>query len=102
MKHLFASLIALMMLTTPALPETIQLVQSGGVYMVPVRINDAITIPSILDSGAADISVPEDVFKTLIRTGTVTESDFLASAIYVNADGTARSRQRFMLHDLRV
>src|SRR4051794_39499199 len=102
MKHVFASLIVLTMLITPALPDTIQLVQSGGVYMVPVRINDAITIPFVLDSGAADISVPEDVFKTLIRTGTVMESDFLAPATYVNADGVTRSRQRFILHQLRV
>jgi len=90
------------MVITPALPDTIQLVQSGGIYMIPVRINDAITIPFVLDSGASDISVPEDVFKTLIRTGTVTESDFLSAATYVNADGVARLRQRFMLHQLRV
>jgi hypothetical protein len=32
--------------------------------MVPVRINDAITIPFVLDSGAGDISVPEDVSGT--------------------------------------
>jgi hypothetical protein len=45
----------------------IQLTQSHGVYMVPVRINGAITIPFVIDSGAANILVPEDVFKTLIR-----------------------------------
>ena len=67
MKHLVAGLIILTMLATPAFSETIQLEESHGVYMVPVRINDTITIPFILDTGAADISVPEDVFKTLLR-----------------------------------
>lgn len=106
MNHLVAGLVAgliiLTTLPTSALPESIPLVQSGGVYMVPVRINDTITIPFILDSGAADISVPEDVFKTLRRTGTVTESDLLPPGTYINADGLASAKQRFTLHQLRV
>ena len=70
--------LSLLLLSVPGLAaaETIDLVREGGVFMVPVRINDAITIPFVLDSGAGDISVPEDVFKTLIRTRTVSESDF--------------------------
>jgi hypothetical protein len=46
--------------------------------------------------------VPEDVFKTLIRTRTVTESDFLPPGTYVLADGSERSEQRFILHEVRV
>jgi predicted aspartyl protease len=88
--------------TQPAGADSIQLTQSHGVYMVPVRINGAITIPFILDSGAGDILVPEDVFKTLIRTRTVTESDFLAPGTYVLADGSQHLEQRFILHELRV
>ena len=91
-----------LLLAQPAASESIQLVQSGGVYMVPVRINNTITIPFVLDSGAADISVPEDVFKTLIRTGTVAENDFIASQPYVNADGVTSLKRRFTLHELRV
>jgi TPR repeat protein len=70
--------------------------------MVPVRINDAVTIPFVLDSGAAHVSVPEDVFKTLLRTGTVTESDFREPGVYVTADGAERSKPRFILHEVRV
>jgi len=70
--------------------------------MLPVRINDAVTIPFVLDSGASDVSVPEDVFKTLLRTRTVTESDLLSPGTYINADGAGRSKQRFTLHELRV
>jgi len=82
--------------------ETIQLTREHGVFMVPVRINDAVTIPFVLDSGAGDVSVPEDVFKTLLRTRTVTERDFLSPGTYIIADGSKRSSQRFMLRELRV
>jgi uncharacterized protein/predicted aspartyl protease len=82
--------------------ETVQLEAEHGVFMVPVRINDAITIPFVLDSGAGDLSVPEDVFKTLLRTRTVTESDLLSPGTYINADGSERSKQRFILHEVRV
>jgi hypothetical protein len=70
--------LSLLLLSVPGLAaaETIELMREHGVFMVPVRINDAITIPFVLDSGAGDVSVPEDVFKTLLRTRTVTESDF--------------------------
>jgi hypothetical protein len=67
-----------------------------------LRINDAVTIPFVLDSGAGDISVPEDVFKTLMRTRTVTESDLLTPGTYVLADGSEHLQQRFVLHELRV
>jgi hypothetical protein len=86
----------------PAFAETIQLEPQHGIFMLPVRINDAITIPFVLDSGSGDISVPEDVFKTLIRTRTVTESDLLAPETYVLADGSKHLRKRFVLHELRV
>ena len=48
------------------------------------------------------LSVPEDVFKTLIRTRTVTESNLLTPETYVLADGSKQLRQRFVLHELRV
>src|SRR5262249_16910958 len=76
------------------------LVQSGGVYMVPVRLNDAIVIPFVLDSGSADISIPEDLFKTLIRAGTIAESDFLNPGTYVTADGSEHLKRRFVLLEL--
>jgi clan AA aspartic protease (TIGR02281 family) len=101
-RALIAGLSLVMLATHPASSESIQLEELHGVYMVPVRINDAITIPFVLDSGAGDISVPEDVFKTLIRTRTVTESDLLAPETYVLADGSERLKQRFVLHELRV
>jgi hypothetical protein len=31
----------------------------------------------VLDSGAADVSIPADVAPTLVRTETITDADFL-------------------------
>jgi clan AA aspartic protease (TIGR02281 family) len=96
--------LSLLLLLAPGLAaaETVELVREHGVFMVPVRINDAVTIPFVLDSGAADVSVPEDVFKTLLRTRTVTESDFREPGVYVTADGSKQLGRRFILHEVRV
>jgi TPR repeat protein len=102
MRGVIAGLSLVLLAAHPAAAESVQLEEAHGVYMVPVRINDAITIPFVLDSGAGDISMPEDVFKTLLRTRTVTESDFLAPGTYVMADGSKHLEQRFVLHELRV
>jgi hypothetical protein len=56
--------------------------RQGGTFLVPVTINNAITLGFILDSGAADVSIPADVFLTLMRTGTIRNTDFLGSQNY--------------------
>jgi hypothetical protein len=91
-RTLIAALAVLVLSAVPfvAVAETVRLEREHGVFMVPVRINDTVTIPFVLDSGAGDVSIPEDVFKTLLRTRTITESDFLAPGTYIIADGSAR------------
>jgi uncharacterized protein YecT (DUF1311 family)/predicted aspartyl protease len=74
----------------------------GGVYVVPVLINDAISLNFVVDSGAADVSIPADVVMTLIRTGTLTESDFLGQQIYVLADGSKVPSHTFRIRSLKV
>jgi hypothetical protein len=82
--------------------EMIQLVREGGVYLVPVRINDAITLNFLLDTGATNVAIPADVFLTLIRTGTVKRGDFLQPGTAVLADGSEQPSKRFGLRELRV
>ena len=57
----------------------VPMVSEGGTFVVPVRINDQITLNFVIDSGASDVSVPADVVMTLLRTGTITNSDFLGT-----------------------
>jgi hypothetical protein len=60
----------------------VSLLKKGGVYTVPVLINGVIPLQFIVDSGAADISLPADVFLTLLRTGTIGKDDFVGNAQY--------------------
>src|SRR6516165_7004064 len=57
----------------------VKMVESGGIYQVPVVINDALKLDFIVDSGASDVSIPADVVFTLIRTGTIKKSDFIGT-----------------------
>jgi hypothetical protein len=82
-----------------AASETIRLEDQHGTYMIRVRINDAITVPFVLDTGASDVAIPADVFLTLKRTGTVEPSDFIGKGTYILADGTERRSERFVLHE---
>jgi hypothetical protein len=55
-----------------------------------------------LDSGSSDVFIPVDVFLTLLRTGTVAESDLLGSQTYSLADGSTLKGARFIIRELRV
>jgi hypothetical protein len=65
----------------------VPLKKEGGIFVVPIQINRAITLDFIIDSGAADVSVPTDVFSTLTRTGTVGDGDITGEQTYVLASG---------------
>jgi predicted aspartyl protease len=87
---------------SPESAETIQLERNGGILLVPVLVNDAISLKFILDSGASDVSVPADVVLTLLRTGTVTSSDFIGQKTYVLADGSKLPSAQFRLRTLKI
>ena len=80
----------------------VPMVSQGGTFVVPVRINDQITLNFVVDSGASDVSVPNDVVSTLVRTGTITDADFLGKQTYRLADGSTVPSQRFAIRSLKV
>jgi len=80
----------------------VRLQRRGGVLLVPVLINDKIPLDFIIDSGAADVSVPADVVLTLMRTGTLAEADFTGAQTYVLADGSKVPSQTFRIRSLKV
>jgi clan AA aspartic protease (TIGR02281 family) len=73
-----------------------------GVYAVPVLVNGAITLDFVVDSGAADVSIPADVVSTLMRTKTLQVSDFIGRQTYVLADGSKVPSQTFLIRSLKV
>ena len=82
--------------------DGVALVEQGGTYTVPVTINDLLPLNFILDSGASDVSIPADVVLTLIRTGTLKESDFIGSQTYRLADGSTIESKQFTIRSMTV
>ena len=80
----------------------IKLISVGGVYEIPVVLNEVLRINVILDSGAADVSISPDVVLTLIRTGTINKSDWLAGQVYQFADGTKSKSKRFNMRSITI
>ena len=76
--------------------------KDGGAYVVPVLINSAITLDFIVDSGASDVSIPSDVFSTLVRAGTITPEDITGSDTYTLADGSQKKSVTFRIRTLKV
>jgi len=84
------------------LAETIPLENDHGTFVVPVIVNNQITLKFTVDSGASDVVIPSDVFSTLIRTGTISAADIRGSAEYQIADGSTSVSRRVRLRSLRV
>ena len=99
---LIGGLLLEILMTQLAYSESIKLKQSGGVYMLPVRINDTVTVPFVLDSGAAEVSIPDDVFSVLRRSDTINQSDFIGTGTYTLAGGTTVTSDRYILHEMSV
>ena len=82
--------------------SSIQMKREGGTYVVPVLINNAITLDFTVDSGASDVSIPEDVVSTLIRAGTIKSTDFIDEQTYTLADGSKMKSHTFRIRSLKV
>lgn len=87
---------------SPSSAAEIQLKKEGSLYAVPVRINGVITLDFVLDSGASEVSIPADVFLTLIRAGTIDYADILPGERFVLADGTVIKGSRFNIRNLEI
>lgn len=87
---------------TGARTNAVKMERQGGVFVVPVRFNDTITLSAIVDSGASDVSVPADIVLTLMRTKTISQEDFLGKQVYVLADGSRVPSQQFRIRSLKV
>jgi len=92
------------LLQAPPKPGTteVALLSESGILHVPVLVNDSLALNFVVDSGASDVTIPEDVAKTLMQNGTLTGADFRALRIYIMADGTRMPSQMFMLRSLKV
>ena len=82
--------------------NSIPMTKVGGVYEVPVIINGVLKLNFIFDAGASDVSISPDVALTLIRTGTVTDKDFLGTETYKFADGSTAKSKVFLIKEIQL
>jgi aspartyl protease family protein len=95
-------LFLLLFLTQCSKSQTLQLKESGGVLIVKAKFNNVLTLPCILDTGAAEICIPMCVANTLIKTGTLVYEDVLENQNYILANGSVETCKRFNLKSLKI
>jgi hypothetical protein len=86
----------------PKLQSEIPLEDDNGTFVVPVTINDTISLKFTIDSGASYVTIPSDVASTLVRAGTITAADYVGSDTFVLADGSEVPSPEFRMKSLRV
>jgi len=84
------------------LETRIPLVRMSGGLIAPVVINNTLKLNFIVDSGASDVSIPADVFSSLVRANTVTQADITGVRNYKNADGEVFQSKTFVIRSLKI
>ncbi len=74
----------------------------GGVFVVPAMINGGTKSYFIVDSGAANVQIPEEVADEMKRAGTLSEGDFLGQRRFTLADGSGLQQRVFRLKSLQI
>lgn len=92
----------LFILSVPLMAEDIKLGHFGGVFTVPIRLNGKLTMDFIVDSGAADVSLSDDITNRLLQTGIVDQNDIRGSKTYVLADGSSIKCRTLNLRAVRI
>lgn len=91
------------MLVNETSSNTIKLTKNQyGLFEIPVILNEVLKIKFIFDSGASEVSVSPDVALTLLRTGTITENDWLPDQTYIFADGSKAKSKRFVIRQIII
>lgn len=82
--------------------DQIKLKFQNGVYLIPIKLNNALSIDFVLDLGASDVSISPDIFLVLYRAGTIQESDFIGSQTYQFADGSTAKSSVFNIKSIQI
>jgi len=74
----------------------------GSAFLVPGIVNNVTTLNFIVDSGAADVTIPADVVATLKSTGALGDRDFTGQETRGLADGSRITSATFRIRSLAV
>jgi clan AA aspartic protease (TIGR02281 family) len=80
----------------------IPLERRGGTFIVPVLINDSLSLDFYLDSGSADVTVPAATFEALRSAGTIRPDDIIGTETYLMANGSTKKATIFRIRSLKV
>ena len=81
---------------------TAQFHRMGGVFVLPAVINGGTKSYFIVDSGAANVQIPEEVADEMKRAGTLANLDFLGQRRFTLADGSGLQQRVFRLRSLQI
>jgi clan AA aspartic protease (TIGR02281 family) len=76
--------------------------EHSGTFVLMATLNNTITAPLMLDTGASDVSLPADLADRLRREGSLAEADFIRVATYRMADGRTRREPVYRLRSVSV
>ncbi|HEX4183757.1 MAG TPA: retropepsin-like aspartic protease [Caulobacteraceae bacterium] len=82
--------------------DEIALKEKGGTYLAPALVNGSIVLDFHVDSGSSDVSLPRGLFISLVRAGTIQESDFIGARLFQMADGRNVPSETFRIRTLQV
>jgi aspartyl protease family protein len=89
--------------TVAAPPRTtVQLARASGIFVAPVVLNGKVKQYAVLDSGASNLQIPQEVADQLQRDGTLTDADGLGQRRYILADGKGVQQRVFRLRTLQI
>ena len=81
--------------------EKIKLTKEGNVYYINVKIG-SITRKFILDTGASEVNISEELERELIFEGIITKSDYLQKGNYKTANGSIQECRRVLIKSITV
>ncbi len=74
----------------------------GGVFVLPATINGTSTAYFIVDSGASNVQIPEELAEEMKRNGTLTEADSLGQRRFTLADGSGLQQRIVRLRSIKI
>lgn len=82
-------------------PTKVKMVEKGGVYEIPVKIND-VDMDFIFDTGASGISISETEVMFLAKQNKIYEDDIIGSVESVDATGGISEGTEIILRHVQI
>lgn len=82
--------------------NVIKMKKNGNIYEIPISLNDVIKTDFIIDTGASNVSITPDLALLLIKSGTISNEDWLKDKYYQFADGSTARSKTFKIKKLKI